>query len=176
MRLRALGVIGPQIHVHKAPAVLARDLGTKAVDLVVGAVDADDLRAIDEAVEHLALLQVGGNEDVAFQPRAGRMGRDAVGEVAGRGARNDLESEFLRPRQRDGNNAVLEGERRVIEGVVLDVELAHAERLGETVGFDQRREAGVEADGRVAVDREQFPVAPHAVRTRFDQLAGKWNS
>ena len=171
MRLGALGVVGPQIHVHEAPAVFARDLGTEAVDLVVRAVDADDLRAVDEAVEHLALLEIGGDEHVAFQARAGGMGGDAVGEIAGGSAGDDLEAELLRPRERDGNDAILEGERGIIEGVVLDVKFLHAERLGQPVGFDQRGESGVEADGGVAVDGEQFPVAPHAVRARFDQLA-----
>src|SRR5687767_594523 len=34
-RLRPLGVIRPQIHVHEAPAVLARDLGAESIHLVV---------------------------------------------------------------------------------------------------------------------------------------------
>ncbi len=33
------------------------------------------------------------------------------------------------------------------------------------------REAGVEADGGIAVDGQELAVAPHAVRARFDQLA-----
>ena len=124
MRLRALGVIRAQVHVHETPAVFAGDFGAEAVDLVVGAVDADDVGAIDERAEDFALLEIGGDEHVALQAGAGGIGGDGVGEVAGRGAGDDLEAEFARAAQRDGDDAVFEGERRVIDRVVLDVELA----------------------------------------------------
>jgi hypothetical protein len=42
----------------KAQPILAGDLGTKPVDLVVVTLDADHPRAVDERVQHLALLQV----------------------------------------------------------------------------------------------------------------------
>ena len=59
-RLRAFGVERPQVHVHEAPAVLDGDLGAEAVHLVVGAVDADDLRPVDRGAEDLGPLQIGG--------------------------------------------------------------------------------------------------------------------
>src|SRR5438445_230666 len=54
--LRAFGVVGPEIDVYEAPAVFAGDLGTEAVHVVVRAMDADDLRAVDERPEDFALL------------------------------------------------------------------------------------------------------------------------
>ena len=121
--LRAFGVIGTQVDVHEAPAVFAGDLGAEPVDLVVSAVDADDIRAINERAEHFALLEIGGNEDVALQAGRGGVGGDGIGEVAGGGAGDDLEAEFPRAAQRHGDDAILEGEGGVIDGVVLDVKL-----------------------------------------------------
>ena len=54
--------------------------------------DADDVRAVDERAEHLALLEIGGDEHVAFQTRAGGVGGDGVGEIAGGGAGHDFET------------------------------------------------------------------------------------
>ena len=45
--------------------------------------DGDDVRAIDERVDDLALLQIGRDEDVGFESGAGGVGGDGVGEVAG---------------------------------------------------------------------------------------------
>ncbi len=134
--------------------------------------DADDVRAVDEAVEHLALLQVGGDEHVALQPGSGGVGRDGVRQVAGGGAGDDLEAEFLRAGQRDGDDAIFKREGGVIEGVVLDVEFLDAERLGQPVGLHQGGEAGLESHGGFAIDREQFPVAPHIVGARFNDMPG----
>ena len=170
--LRAFGVIRAQVHVHESPAVFARDLGAEPVDLVVRAVDADDVRAIDERAEHLALLEVGRNEHVALQARRRGVGGDGIREVAGRSAGDDLEAELARPAQRHGDHAILEGEGGVIDRVVLDVELRDAQRLGEPVALDQRREADHRADGRRAVDRQQLAIAPHGLRARRDDLAG----
>ena len=88
--LGAFGVIGPQVDVDEAPAVLEGHLGTQPVDLVVGAGDADDLGAVDARAEDLGPLQIGRHEDVAFQPGRGGVGGDAVGQVARRGAAHRL--------------------------------------------------------------------------------------
>ena len=61
--LRAFGVVGAQVDVDEAPVVLVGDERAEAVDVVVVAVDADEARAVDEGVEDLGGLEVGGDED-----------------------------------------------------------------------------------------------------------------
>ena len=75
-----------------------------------------------------------------------------------------LKSELDRLGQRHGDDAVLEREAGVIDRVVLDVQLGHAQRPGQAVGADQRRAADVQADGRLAVDRQELAVTPHRLR------------
>ena len=74
-------------------------------------------------------------------------------------------------RERHRHDPVLERERRIIDGVVLDIELANAERPREPVGPDQRRAADLAADGRLAVQGEQLAVPPHRPGPRRDGLA-----
>ena len=69
--LGAFGVIRAHIDVHKRPAELAGDFRAQPVDFVVMALDADDVRAVNERVENLALLQIRRNEHVGFQPGGG---------------------------------------------------------------------------------------------------------
>jgi len=61
----------------------------------------------------------------------------------------------------------------MIDGVVLDVKLGDAQLLRQSVGADQRGRADVAADGRLAVDREEFAVAPHGAGPGRDRLAGE---
>ena len=58
-----------------------------------------------------------------------------------------------------------------VHRVVLDPHLAEAELGGQAVGAHQRREAGAEVDGRVAVGRQQVGVAPDRQRAGRDLLA-----
>ena len=80
----------------KPQPYLNGDLRAEAIDLVVGAVDADDLRAVDAGAEDLRPLQVGRDEDVALQPGRGGVGGDAVGQVARRRAADGREAELAR--------------------------------------------------------------------------------
>ena len=118
--LRAFGVVGAHIDVHKRPAELAGDLGAEAVHLVVMAFDGDDIRAVNERVQNFALLQIRRNENVGFQSGARGLGGDGIRQIAGGGAGDGVKTEFLRAAQRDAHDAVLERERRIIHGVVLD--------------------------------------------------------
>ncbi len=147
--LRALGVVRAHVDVDERPRVLARDLGAQPVDVVVVALDGDEVRAVDPRGEDLLLLEVGGDEDVGLEAERGGVGGHGVGQVAGRGAGDDLVAELAGALERDGDDAVLERVRRV-GGVVLDVHLADPEPLGEPVGLEQRREAGREAAARAA--------------------------
>ena len=112
-RLRTLGVVRPHVDVHERPLVDAGELGAEPVDVVVVAVDRDEVAAVDRGRDDLALLEIGGDEDVAAQPRVRGVRGDRVGEVAGRGARGDLEPELERLAQRDRDDAVLERVGRV---------------------------------------------------------------
>ncbi len=85
-------------------------------------------------------------------------------------AAHGLESQLDGLRQRDGHDAVLEGERRVIDRVVLDVQLGHAEGAGQSVGADERRAADLPADGRLAIDRQELVVPPHRAGPRRDRF------
>ena len=118
----------------------------------------------------LALLQVGRDEDVSFQPGRGAVGGNAVGQIAGRGTADRAEAELAGLAQRHGNHAILERQRREIDGIVLDPQLFDAERIGEAIGPDQRRAADLRTDRRFAVEGQQFAVAPH-VRGRFSILS-----
>ena len=169
--LGTFGVVGAHIDVHKRPAKFAGDLGAEAVHFVVMAFDADDVGAVDERVENLALFQIGRNEHVGFKSGARSIGGNGVREVAGRGARDGLETEFLRAAQGHADDAVLERERGVIDSVVLDVKFADAEGFREAVGLDERREANERTDGRFARDGQQLAVTPHGLRARGDDVA-----
>ena len=52
------------------------------------------------------------------------MRRDAVAQVAGRGAAEHGEAELDGARGGDRDDAILVGQRRMVDAVVLDVELA----------------------------------------------------
>ena len=51
----------------------------------------------------------------------------------------------------------------MVDRVVLDVQLAHAEARRQPVGADERREAGVQAGPRLAFDRQQLAIAPEVL-------------
>ena len=164
-RLGALGVVGPQVHVHERPWMLAGKLGAEPVDVVVVAVDRHQVRAVDAGGEDLLLLEVGGHEDVGLEPGGGRVRRDGVGEVPGGGTGDDVVAELLRLGDGHAHHPVLERVRRV-GGVVLDEHLPHAEPLGQALGAHQRREAGLERDARPALEGQEVRVAPDRVRAR----------
>src|SRR6202020_1797 len=55
-RLRALRVVGAQVDVHERPVALGAQLRAEAVDVVVAALYADELGAVDARGEDLLLL------------------------------------------------------------------------------------------------------------------------
>src|SRR5262249_40554870 len=157
--------------VDEAPAVLESDLGAKAIDLVVGAVDADDLGPVDASAEDLGRLEIGRDEDVRLESGRGGLGGDAVGEVAGRGAADGREAELAGLRQGDRDDAILERQGREVDGVVLYPQVLDAEGPGEVLALDERRAAYERANGRFAVDRQKFAIAPHVEVAHPDLFA-----
>ena len=106
--LGSLGVVGAEVHIHKAPAVFAGDLGAEAVYLVVGTFDADDLRAVNKRSDDFALLQIRGDEDIAREAGGCGIGGHGVRKVSGGGAGDDFEAKLAGAAECDGNHAVFE--------------------------------------------------------------------
>ena len=167
--LGALGVVGAQVDVGESPLIPIRDLRAQPVDVVVIAAHGDDARTVDRGAGDLAGLEVVRDEDRASEAEPRRMRRDAVCEVAGRRAGKDAEAELDGPRRRNGDDAVLIGAGRMIDRIVLDVELADPQAAGETIGADERRETGMEAGQRFVGDRQEFAIAPEVLGARFNQ-------
>ena len=151
------------------PAISAH----RRVDLVVVAVDPDDPGTVDQRVEHLALLQIGGDEHVGVEAGRGRVGRHRVGQVPGGGAGDGPEAQLAGAAQGHADHPVLEGERGVVDRVVLDPQLADSQPPGEAIGPDQRGVAHLDAHGRLRGHRKQLPVAPHVLGTGGDALTAE---
>src|SRR5688572_30910971 len=60
----------------------------------------------------------------------------------------------------------------MIDGIILEIQLADAECLRKPIGFDERGESRIEAGARLAIDRQKLSIAPQIVRARFDLRAG----
>ena len=103
--------------------------------MIVIAVDADDLRAVDLRAQDLARFKIGGNEDAGFQCRAAAWAATAVGQVARRRATDDFEAEIARLCKRHCHHAIFEAERRKADGVVLQVDRPAANSLTQLGGF-----------------------------------------
>jgi len=172
-RLRALRIVGTEIHIHESPAILPGDLRAEAVHLIIGSLDADDIGAVNKGAEDFSLLQIGGDKHVALQACIGGIGGDRVSQITRGGTRHYLESELLGTTQGDRDHAIFEGERRVVDRVILDPEFTDPESLGKTVGLDQRCESYLRADRRLPVDRKEFAVAPHRLWSGLDEFAGQ---
>ena len=167
----SLRVVGAEVHIHKAPAVFAGDLGAEAVHLIVGAFDADDLCAVNKRADNFALLQIRGDEDIARETCSGCIGGHGVREVAGGGAGDDFEAQLAGAAESNGDNAVFKGKGGVVDRVVLDVKFLHPKFLCEAVSPNERGETNLRSDGGLAIDWQQLAVAPHRLRTRGDDLA-----
>ncbi len=150
-RLRSFGVKKAQVHVDKAPAEAKRNLGTKAIDLIVVAVDRDHVGAVNGRPEYLSLFEPRRNEHVGLQPGRGGVGGHAVGQVARRSASHCLKAKFDGLGKRHRDDAILERQGRMIHRVVLDVELRDPKRPGEPIRTHKRRAADMLSNARVAV-------------------------
>jgi hypothetical protein len=63
----------------------------------------------------------------------------------------------------------------VVHRVILYIQLADTEALGEAVAAHQRRKSGVEPGARRIDDRQQLAIAPQVFRTALDLLARQAN-
>ena len=171
--LRTLGVVAAEIDIGESPSELVRDLCAQPIYVVVIAADADEMRTKDRGSQNLAEFEIVRDEHVALETKPRCVRRDAVGEIARRRASKDVESEFHRPRCRHRYDAIFVRQGRMIDGVVLDVQLLQAQAPGETIGANERGITGVESRAWLAGNRQQFPEAPHIARAPLDYLAGE---
>jgi hypothetical protein len=146
-RLGALGVVRAHVDVDERPVALARQLGAQAVDVVVVAVDRDEVRAVDAGREDLLLLEVGRDEDVGLQAERGGVRGDRVGQVARRGAGDDLEAELA------GRAIATETTRSLNECVGFAASfLIHTSPRPRRSASRSALISGVQPDGRPAFD------------------------
>jgi len=129
-----------KVDVGEAPSVAIRDLRAEAIHIVVVAVDGDDLRSINRGAENLVWLEVVRDENVTGKAKACRVRRDAVGQVAGRRAAEHREAKLHVTGRGNRDDAILVREGRMVDRVVLDVELGDAKLLRKPIRFDERRE------------------------------------
>jgi len=106
--------------------------------MVVIAVDADKRCAVDLGVENLGCFEIRWNEDLGLEAETRSSGSDSIGQIAGRGASNGVESEGLRVGESDGHHAILEAQRRQAHGIVLDIEIPGTDALAEARRCHQR--------------------------------------
>src|SRR5207248_2407845 len=161
-RLAALRVKGAEVDVDDRPAVEVSELDAQPVDIVVGAVDLDDGRAVSAGGANFARLQSGRNEDQGTKSGARGVGRHRAGEVSGGGAGERVEAIGTREVGGDCDVAVLEGPGW-IQGVVLEIEMVETEHLPEVGRFHQGREAGSQVDRLAGGGRHQLAIAPDGV-------------
>ena len=86
--------------------------------------DRDDIRPVDQRVDNLALLEVRGNENVALEARGRGIGRHRISQIARGRAGDGLESKFHGTTQSNAHHAVLEGQRRIVDRIILNPQFA----------------------------------------------------
>ena len=148
-----------------------RDFGTKTVHLVIIALDFNQVGAVNMSGDDFFGFEVGGNEDEGLEAGGGGLRRYGIGEIARRGAAHSVKPEFARFAERHRHDAILEGERGVVDRVVLDVKLARSQGARQARGGDERSESRLLAHPGLAVQRQQLTVPPHVCRTLSDVFA-----
>src|ERR1700677_1925847 len=95
--------------------------------MVIVAVDADQRGSVSLGVQNLRRFEVRRDQNVSLQAETRGSRGDCVGQVAGRGAADGIESEGLGVGQSYGNHAVLEAQGGQTDGVVLEIEIVGAD-------------------------------------------------
>ena len=169
-RLAAFRVKGAEVDVDDRPAVNVGELDAQPVDIVVGAVDLDDGRAVSAGGANFARLQAGRNEDQGAKSGARGVGRHRAGEVSGGGAGERVEAVGVREVGGDRDVAVLE-RPGWIQGVIFEIEMVETEHLAEVGRLDQGREPGPQVDRFAGGGRQQLAIAPDGVGALCNRLA-----
>src|SRR5256886_9147960 len=99
------------------------------------------------------------------------MSGHGVRQIAGRGAADRGEPDRGGGIDRCGTRTVLERQRRVAHRVVLHPDAGDAEATRQSRSLEQRREAAVERQHGLTVERQPFAIAPQRGRARGNGLA-----
>ena len=119
-RLRALAVERAQVDVDETPAVCVRDLGAQPVHAVVVAAHPDQRGAVDRAARDLGPLEVLGRRTTERRPAAAAAAAVAFARLPVEAQpTTEMPSSTAFETATDAH-PVLERERRVAGGVVLD--------------------------------------------------------
>ena len=167
--LGPFGVIAPQVDVGEPPPVPIADLGTQSIDVVVRAIDRDDLRPANGRTCDLARLQRLRDEDVTLQAKTRGMRSHAVPKISRRRTPEDLVAKLDGPCRCHRDDAIFVRQRRMIDRIVLDIQLAQPELLCQPISAYQGREAGVKPGARLAHNRP-------GIRDTATSLAGAMRS
>src|SRR5262249_31943332 len=124
--LRSLRVVGAQIDVYESPIVLVSDLRAEPVHLIVAPGNANEFGAEHLRAEDLCRLEIGRNENPAFEAMPRSLCRRGVCKIASRGAGNRIEAEAASIRQSYGDHAVFKAQGGQADCVVLDQHVACA--------------------------------------------------
>src|SRR5581483_3542541 len=82
-------------------------------------------------------------------------------QVPRRRARNRVKSELPRIRQRDGDHAILEAQRRQTHCIVLDEQVCRTNLVRQPGSAEQRRKTYGKGGLITIGQRQQRPIAPH---------------
>ena len=111
------------------------------------------------------------NHDEAADARLRGMGGGAVGEVAGAGTPDGVETKLDGLADGDGDHPLLVGIGWVVARVVLDPQLVAPQFVGKPVSPLQRGESGMMSCFGLPFDRQQIPIAPEIARAGGNRLA-----
>ena len=95
-------------------------------------------------------------------------GSGGIGQVAGGGAAHGGEAELPGPGEGHRHHAILKGERRHVDAVVLDVEVVEAQPFGQIAGLEQGGESCAHIDG-ISLDGQKIAVAPNRGGASLDR-------
>ena len=83
LSLGAFRIVGPHIHVYKCPIMFAGNLCAETVHFIVVPLYTDHVGIIYQRIYHFTLLKVVWNENKCRKTCRRRVGRYAIGKVAG---------------------------------------------------------------------------------------------
>ena len=120
---------------------------------------------IDERPDGLGQFKIGGREDEALHAGARRLCGHGVRQITGGRTGGGIETELLRLGDSHGNNSVLERKCRMVDRVILEVNLFDAPRPRQIIGLHEGGKARIKPGDGIMIDGKKFPVTPHMVRS-----------
>src|SRR6185437_13230236 len=170
-RFRTFSVVGTQIDIYKAPAMLVGNLRAEPVHLIVVAGDANNLCAVDFRAENLCRFKVRWNENAGSEAVARSLGRCGIRQISrGRTAHN-FKSECARLRKGDCYDTVFETKGGEADGIVLQVERLSAERYSQVGSLHQRRKSDRQRSIVLLRQWKKFFVTPQVGRPAGNLIA-----